>query len=69
MQTTDLCAWPECPKQAVWLAIGRDEAGTPDRPGHKLGRYCEHHARTVVEEGNPEYTVECPCCKCLFGVN
>lgn len=31
--------------------------------------YCEDHARSVADEGDPEYMECCPCCGCYFGVN
>ena len=62
------CAYEGCEKEATQLASGR-EHDYPRKPGHHTAFYCAEHGSDVADEGNPEYTVCCPHCDCLFGVN
>lgn len=54
-----------CPKNAEVYARDRSDKNPKSRPK----KYCKHHAEVVAHRGNPEYTVNCPRCNCLFGVN
>lgn len=64
-----------CEEEGVVLAIGRphykesNDLDYEEVPGSPVGLYCKTHARLVSDEGNPEYVVDCPNCKCRFGVN
>ncbi len=63
------CAFDGCENLAEFLACGK-ELHSEDHPSHPApAHYCRTHMETVVDEGNPEYTAECPNCKCEFGVN
>jgi len=61
------CQYKGCRKKAVVMAGGRDRSGKIHPTG--VAHYCEPHAEEVADEGHPEYTVSCPNCECLFGVN
>jgi hypothetical protein len=56
------CSWDGCESLATGMAIGRDR-----HPG--LKHYCDAHARTVADEGNPESIEQCPNCGCTYGSN
>ena len=60
------CQYKGCRRKATALAASRYD--TKQHPAG-VAHYCEQHADDVVEEGHPEYTVSCPNCECLFGVN
>lgn len=67
MEEKKKCAYEKCGKEATTLACGREYL---DDPGHpEPAMYCEAHAKLIANEGVPEYRVECPNCKCRFGVN
>ena len=67
----EICEFKGCMKRAEFLAQGRKNyLSKNDKTRHaEVGVFCEEHAVSVQEEGNPEYTTECPNCACLFGVN
>jgi len=68
-KVSGICAFEDCEKPAEFIACGR-ESYDEDRPGHfKPACYCREHMAEVIDERSPEYTAECPNCKCMFGVN
>lgn len=60
-----LCQWGGgCTKPATKIACGNAYDDTPT-----VRVYCEKHAKLIVDARYPEYVVDCPNCKCSFGVN
>lgn len=59
---TQICSFKDCKELGTTIAVGHS--------GHfPLGIYCDKHAQIVANDTLPEYTVNCPCCGCKFGVN
>lgn len=56
-----VCMYADCEKQATVTVFHREM--------RILIALCEDHANIVVERDDPEYVVDCPNCKCRFGVN
>ena len=57
----DKCCAPGCMKEATTFAYNPKTL--------LVISTCEHHAMDVAESESPEYIVNCPNCKCKFGVN
>lgn len=55
------CEYKDCKAKATQLAYNRHT--------EELGHYCTLHATAIADIGVPEYIVNCPHCKCRFGVN
>lgn len=73
---SEKCNYEGCEEEATNLACGREEYSTYQsgkstyEKGHPIpAMYCKKHAKLVEDENCPEYVVECPNCKCSFGVN
>lgn len=65
-----LCQYDGCQLPATHIARGRNHhAAESAEKRPELGVFCETHANVVSDEGVPEYTVSCPNCDCMFGVN
>ncbi len=63
------CAWKGCDKPAAVLACDRASHGFEGDDHPEPATYCSEHAERVADECAPEYVVNCPHCKCRFGVN
>ena len=64
------CAFEDCTEPATGMACGRDLSRYNEKKGHPAPAwFCEKHARVVTNENNPEHIVDCPNCRCRFGVN
>ena len=57
----DNCEWPGCLEMATDMVYNKRAMA--------VFHYCRHHADYVSNFDNPEYTVDCPNCGCVFGVN
>jgi len=55
------CQYEDCQEEANELVESRKL--------NKVIDTCYKHAKVVVDEGNPEYTVSCPHCGCWIPVN
>lgn len=61
LQVKGICMYAECEKKATVAVF--------DRELQILIALCEEHAYEVADKQSPEYIVDCPNCKCRFGVN
>jgi len=64
------CKYEGCKVKATAYAFRRNvRLDKKDLGRFGINKYCSYHAAVVIEEGTPEYEVECPKCGCMFGVN
>lgn len=63
-----LCDIQGCDTIATQIACGKPDHEVPTTRHPEPGHYCEKHAQEIIDEGNPEYHVNCPSCGFFFGV-
>lgn len=57
----DKCTYEDCQEGSTDLVESRKL--------NKVIKTCYKHAEVVVEEENPEYTINCPYCGCWIPIN